>query len=120
MRYEKVLVVVLKWSLERRIGWEFWRLWRAVWKDEISGGLERRTARTVVPVPVGTALHQLYSVPPTGRSSGARGSPDMLVREGERERRRSHIVRKSITISSLLSVKPTNFPRVYVLRWNIP
>lgn len=61
---------------------------------EMSGGLERRRARTVVPVPMGTALHQLYSVPPTGRalgsSSGDRGSPDMLVRERERETAESH------------------------------
>lgn len=35
------------------------------------GGLVRRRARTVMPVPTGTALHQLYSVPPTGRALGS-------------------------------------------------
>lgn len=29
--------------------------------------LERRRVKTVTPVPKGTARHQLYSVPPTGR-----------------------------------------------------
>lgn len=53
------------------MGWEFWRLWRAVWRFEKFGGLERRRARTVMPVPLGTALHQLSSVPPTGRVLGS-------------------------------------------------
>lgn len=84
IRKEKFLVVVWKWSLERMIGWAFWRFWRVVWVVEISGGVERRRAMTVVPVPVGTALHQLYSVPPTVRvfvpaTSGLGLSSDMLA-----------------------------------------
>lgn len=38
------------------------------------GCFESRRARTVMPVPVGTALHQLYSVPPTGRAMGSGAS----------------------------------------------
>lgn len=34
----------------------------------IFGALERRKASTVMPVPPGTARHQLVSVPPTGRA----------------------------------------------------
>lgn len=33
----------------------------------MSGGVVKWRAKTVMPVPPGTALHQLYSVPPTGR-----------------------------------------------------
>lgn len=52
------------------MGCEFWSLWRAFWRRGICGGLERRRLRTVEPVPIGTALHQLNSVPPTGRVAG--------------------------------------------------
>lgn len=40
----------------------------------MSGGFERRRARTVVPVPPGTDRHQPYSVPPTDRIMGLEGS----------------------------------------------
>ena len=63
----KVLVESSRWIFERRIGWEFWRSWRAFWRIEMFGGLEKRKPNTVIPVPPGTALHQLNSVPPTGR-----------------------------------------------------
>ena len=62
---EKLFLEASKWSLERRMGWETWSLERAASKSGISGGLERRRDKTVMPVPLGTALHQLYSVPPT-------------------------------------------------------
>lgn len=48
-------------------------MWRAVWRSGISEGFDRRSAKTVMPVPPGTALHQLYSVPPTGRAFGSGG-----------------------------------------------
>ena len=73
VREENVWVVGVKWSLERRIGWEIWSLWRAFWRMDKSGGFERRRARTVMPVPPGTAFHQLCSVPPTGRRVGEDG-----------------------------------------------
>ena len=62
---EKEDVLELKWREELRIGWVFWRLWRAFWRREGSGGLERRKPKTAVPVPPGTALHHVYSLPPT-------------------------------------------------------
>lgn len=68
---EKVFLQVSKWSLERRMGWETWSLQRAASRSEISGGLERRRDKTVMPVPPGTALHQLYSVPPAGLTLGS-------------------------------------------------
>lgn len=44
------------------------------------GGLEKSRAKTVTPVPPGTALHQLYSVPPTGRDTASEEeSADMYV-----------------------------------------
>lgn len=33
----------------------------------MSGAFDKRRAKTVVPVPIGTALHQLCSVLPAGR-----------------------------------------------------
>lgn len=71
---EKVLLVGSKRSLDRRRGWELWNLLKVFWRSERSGGLERMRVRTVMPVPVGTALHQLYSVPPAGRALGSSGS----------------------------------------------
>ena len=68
-----------KWSLERSIGWVDWSWCRAAWRDGISGGFARRRAKTVVPVPPGTALHQLYSVPPTGRDMGSGACGLLLV-----------------------------------------
>ncbi|KAH7836156.1 hypothetical protein Vadar_033223 [Vaccinium darrowii] len=58
----------------------------AVWRREKSGGFERRRA-TVVPVPIGTALHQLCLVASMGRDLGCNGS-GLLVSDmgGERER----------------------------------
>lgn len=87
---KEVGTVGVWWILERRIGWEFWRLWRAVSRSEMFGSLERRRAKTVMPVPLGTALHQLYSVPPTGRalSSGGCGLgfwSDMSERGGRED-----------------------------------
>lgn len=67
MRKEKSRRKGSWWILERRIGWRFWRVWREDWRWGISGGFERSKPRTVVPVPPGTARHQLCSVPPTGR-----------------------------------------------------
>lgn len=66
-----MLVEGVKRSLELRIGLDIWILWRAFCRSEMSGGFERRRARTVVPVPPGTDLHQLYSVPPTDRTLGS-------------------------------------------------
>lgn len=44
------------------------------------GGFERRRATTVMPVPPGTALHQLCSVPPAGRHlNSAAGRLVLLV-----------------------------------------
>lgn len=69
----------------------------AVWMVQISGGLERSRAKTVMPVPPGTALHQLYSVPPTVRALGSTASgfwglsSDMLSslqKEKSREKKR--------------------------------
>ena len=68
---EIVFVVVLELSLDLRIGCEFWSLWIAVWRCEMFGVLEERRASTAMPVPPGTALHQLYSVPPTGLPFGS-------------------------------------------------
>lgn len=56
--------------VELRTGWEFWRPLRASWRFRNGRGLLRWRARTVMPVPVGTALYQLYSVPDIGRYSG--------------------------------------------------
>lgn len=53
-------------SWDRRIGWLIWRVWIADWREEEGMGLERRSKRTVTPVPPGTARHQLNSVPATG------------------------------------------------------
>ncbi len=52
--------------------------------SEMFGGFERRRPRTVMPVPMGTALHQLYSVPPTVRTLGSEEgvSSDMLASFG--------------------------------------
>lgn len=124
MRKEKFLVVVWKWSLERMIGWAFWRFWREVRVVEISGGVERRRAMTVMPVPVGTALHQLYSVPPTVRvfgpaTSGLGLSSDMLARnklreqESERSTKSNRRQRNKSTLPVLTKKKNTIFPRVY-------
>lgn len=33
----------------------------------MSGDFDKRRAKTVIPVPIGTALHQLCSVPPADR-----------------------------------------------------
>ncbi|CAN0879484.1 hypothetical protein LINGRAHAP2_LOCUS13070, partial [Linum grandiflorum] len=52
-------------SLDRRMGWLVWRVWRAVWRAAEFGDLVVRNARTAVPVPPGTALDQLCSVPPS-------------------------------------------------------
>lgn len=71
---ENELAAASKWSLERRMAWEFWSLRRADWRVEICGGFERRRVSTVTPVPPGTALHQLYSVPPTGLDFGSGNS----------------------------------------------
>lgn len=76
MMKEKGVVVVtaeLWWSFERRRGWMVWSLWRADWRREKSGWFLRRRANTVMPVPPGTALHQLFSVPDTGRRCGGGG-----------------------------------------------
>lgn len=48
-------------------------MWREDWRWGISGGFERSKPRTVVPVPPGTARHQLCSVPPTGRDLDSAG-----------------------------------------------
>lgn len=90
---EKVFVVGLMCSLELRIGWEIWKLWRAVWRFEISGGFERRRDRTVMPVPPGMALHQLYSVTPRVRPLGSpgcalRSSSDMMCADREKKTQR--------------------------------
>lgn len=50
----------------------------------MAGDLDKRTPRTVIPVPPGTAMHQLYSVPPTGRVlgwgiCGSRVSPSSVM-----------------------------------------
>lgn len=50
-----------------RIGLEFRSLLRAFWRTEMFGDFDKRRAKTVIPVPPGTALHQLYSVAPAGR-----------------------------------------------------
>lgn len=76
---ENSLAAALWWSLERRFGWEFWSLWRAFWRNDKVGSFERWRANTVVPVPPGTALHQLYSVPPTGRVFGSAGLWELVV-----------------------------------------
>lgn len=68
---EIVFVVVLELSRDLRIGCEFWSLWIAVWRCEMFGALEERRASTAMPVPPGTAWHQLYSVPPTGLPLGS-------------------------------------------------
>lgn len=68
---EDVFVPVLEWSLDLRIGWQFWSLWRAFSRREVSGNLEVRMAKTAMPVPPGMARHQLCSVPPTGRPLGS-------------------------------------------------
>ena len=60
---EIVFVVVLELSLDLRIGCEFWSLWIAVWRCEMFGALEERRASMAMPVPPGTAWHQLYLVP---------------------------------------------------------
>nr|GMD88409.1 hypothetical protein Iba_chr14cCG6750 [Ipomoea batatas] len=59
-----------QWSLELRIGWAICNFLRAFSRSGISIGFDKRIANTVIPVPPGTALHQLYSVPPTGRLLG--------------------------------------------------
>ena len=64
---ENVFVAVLEWSLDLRIGWESWSFLRAVWRSETSSALEESRAKTAMPVPPGTALHQLCSVSPTDR-----------------------------------------------------
>lgn len=53
------------------MGWEIWSLRRAFWRNETPGDLEKRRARTVMPVPPGTARHQLSSVAPTARDWGS-------------------------------------------------
>jgi len=68
---EKVLVVELKRSLVRSRGREFCSLSRVAWRRWISGCFDKRRAKTVMPVPRGTDLHQLYSVAPTGRALGS-------------------------------------------------
>lgn len=78
MTKEKALAEGSNRSLERSIGWASWSLWMHVWRWERLGGLEKSRAKTVTPVPPGTALHQLYSVPPTGRDTASEGeSVDM-------------------------------------------
>ena len=68
----KEAVVLVEWiNLALRIGWKFWSLLMAFCRREISGALETRRARTPMPVPPGTARHQLYSVPPTHRPLGS-------------------------------------------------
>lgn len=68
VRKENVVSDVMEeWSFDRRIGWEFCSLLRAVWKREMSMGFVRRSDRTAIPVPPRIALHQLCSVPPTVR-----------------------------------------------------
>lgn len=59
------VLVLFKWILDLRIGWEYCSLWTTFWRREISRALETRRARTATPVPPGTAWPQLYSVPPT-------------------------------------------------------
>ncbi|MFS7903668.1 hypothetical protein Hanom_Chr01g00026721 [Helianthus anomalus] len=49
------------------MGWWDWSWWMRDWRWGRLGGLERSMAETVTPVPPGTALHQLCSVPPRGR-----------------------------------------------------
>lgn len=56
-----------KW--DRRMGWLIWSVQREDWREEMGMGLERRSKRTVVPVPPGTERHQLCSVPATGRET---------------------------------------------------
>jgi hypothetical protein len=68
---ENVFVLLPEWSLDLRIGWEFWSLWRAFSRPEFRGSLDVRMAKTAMPVPPGTARHQLCSVPPTARPLGS-------------------------------------------------
>ena len=61
------------------------------WRFSSFGVRESKRAMTAMPVPPAMALHQLYSVPPTGRvvDSGTRfGSLIVEVRERKRERER--------------------------------
>lgn len=58
------------------------------WRFSSFGVRESNRAMTAMPVPPAMALHQLYSVPPTGRvmDSGTRfGSLIVEVRERERD-----------------------------------
>lgn len=50
------------------------------------GGLEKSRAKAVTPVPPGTALHQLYSVPPTERDiASGEDSVDIWGDGGDRK-----------------------------------
>uniref|UniRef100_A0A7C8YXI9 Uncharacterized protein n=1 Tax=Opuntia streptacantha TaxID=393608 RepID=A0A7C8YXI9_OPUST len=81
MRREKVLLKESNWSLDLSMGWEVWSLWREFSRREKSGWFLVRRASTVIPVPPGTALHQLFSVPRTGRSlAGASSQSDIRER----------------------------------------
>ena len=83
MRREKVLVEESNWSLDLSIGWLFWSFWREFSRREKSGWFFVRSDSTVMPVPPGTALHQLFSVPKTGRSlAGASSESDIRERFG--------------------------------------
>lgn len=61
-------------SFDRRIGWLIWSLLMVVCKRVVSIGLENKKAKMLMPVPLGTALHQLNSVPPTGREMAVGGA----------------------------------------------
>lgn len=73
MNNKKVLVEGSDRSFERSIGWDCWSLWMEACRWDRSGGLEKSRDNAVTPVPPGTALHQLYSVPPTGRDLASGG-----------------------------------------------
>lgn len=57
-------VVVFLYSIELRIGWFFWISCKAVFRRVMFTALEACSAKTVIPVPLATALHQFCSVLP--------------------------------------------------------
>lgn len=72
-----------KFSLARRIGWVIWSLVMEFWRRLKSGFRVTRMNNTVMPVPPDTALHQLFSVPPTGRIFA--GEPPVSAMGGIRD-----------------------------------